>query len=523
MPNATNIIQMKATTILEELKAGRLKAVDVMRVYCTRALYCGEKLELLAEEGFVAALEAAQLADQHLQEGKLLGPLHGLPFSVKDCVDMKGKDSTCGVMARTFEPSMDDAVLVALLRQQGAIPFVRTNVPQCLMLPESDNRVWGQAKNPFNIKRTPGGSSGGEAGLIAARGSPIGIGTDIGGSIRIPSHMCGICGFLPTVGRLSAKGCRVPRPKDRDGQMAIRASPGPMGRCVDDLNLLMNAWCQPKMSEMDPTVPPLPWRQDLYACTRKLRFGFYTFDGYFSAAPACTRAVEEAAKALQIAGHEVVPFPVDFYDVIISYLSILSSDGKLRGFTDGLEGEKLLPSYRFLLFMASLPNWVRPLLSGVLRLLGQRRMADVVVRVGAKSTYDHWEVVGERNLWRKEFIKRWQREGLDVVLCPAVALPAFPHGMSTRLNQACSYTFVFNNLGFPAGVVPATTVRASEETYSCIFQDPMASDAAQACRGSSGLPVAIQVAALPWHDELCLRAMREVESALNFPCPMPDV
>jgi len=524
IPGAAAIADLSATELVAKLQSGDLKAVDVMRVFCARARSLGPRYCLLAEEAFEEAMAAARKADADREAGRPLRPLHGLPFSVKDCVDMAGYDSTCGLAVRTFAPAPADAVLVALLKEQGAIPFVRTNVPQLLMLPESDNLVWGCALNPFDITRTPGGSSGGEAGLIAARGSPCGIGTDIGGSIRIPAHMCGICGFLPTVGRLSGQGCRIPRPGDRSGQMAIRASGGPMARCVADLHLLLKTWCQVRMSELDTNIPPIPWREEIYQSERPLKIGYYTTDKYFTPAPACVRAVEEAVAALKARGHEVVPFEVDFYRVAINYLSILGSDGGLRNILGGLEGEELIPMYQFLKTMASMPNVLRPPIAAVLRLAGLRRMADLTLHVGGKDAYQHWETVADRNEWRRELLVRWQAAGLDAVLCPGLALPAFPHGTSNRLNQGCSYTFVWNSFGFPAGALPAATVRPAEEPYGpCPFGDALAKDAALACEGSAGLPVGIQVVALPFHDELCLRAMREAEAALAFPGPMPPV
>ena len=144
----------------------------------------------------------------------------------------------------------------------------------------------------------------------------------------------------------------------------------------------------------------------------------------------------------------------------------------MQGFIDGLEGEELLPMYSFLYRIASMPNLVRAPLAAVVRALGQPRMADLMISGRKKSVYDLWQVVASRNAARDKYIKRWQDMELDLVVCPALGLPALPHGMSSRLNQACSYTFLYNNFGFTAGTVPVTRVRPDEEVC-----------AMRACRG----------------------------------------
>lgn len=181
-------------------------------------------MDIVAEEAFAQATEAATAlahevsaseSKDRAEEDALLGvnskPLLGVPISVKDQIDMAGFDSTCGLAARCFKPAKDDCILIKLLIDKGAIPFIRGNVPQCLMLPESDNNVWGQSKNPHDPRTTPGGSSGGDAALVAYRATPLAIGTDIGGSLRIPAHYCGIYTFKPTPQRISLKGISVPR------------------------------------------------------------------------------------------------------------------------------------------------------------------------------------------------------------------------------------------------------------------------------------------------------------------------
>ena len=196
------VVQLSATELLAAMEARQLSAEYVMRCFVARAMAAGRALQCNAEERFEAAVVEAAACDAERARGSRRGVLHGLPISVKDQIDMAGFDSTCGLACRTFMPSQRDALLVALARSHGAIPFVRTAVPQLLMLPETFSAAWGVACNPHDLSRACGGSTGGEGALIAARGSPLGIGTDVGGSIRLPAALCGICGFKPTNDRL---------------------------------------------------------------------------------------------------------------------------------------------------------------------------------------------------------------------------------------------------------------------------------------------------------------------------------
>lgn len=149
---------------------------------------------------FSEALTAAKTLDKHLAEHqKPIGPLHGIPTTLKDQFNVRGYDTTLGYVGRALSPADDDATLVKMLRSLGAVILAKTNLPQSIMWCETDNPLWGLTTNPIDARYTPGGSTGGEAALIACGASVLGFGTDIGGSIRIPSHMMGTYGFKPSV------------------------------------------------------------------------------------------------------------------------------------------------------------------------------------------------------------------------------------------------------------------------------------------------------------------------------------
>uniref|UniRef100_A0A3Q4G6W2 Fatty acid amide hydrolase n=1 Tax=Neolamprologus brichardi TaxID=32507 RepID=A0A3Q4G6W2_NEOBR len=194
-----------------------------------------------------------------------------------------------------------DSVLVQVLKKQGAIPFVKTNLPQGLLSYDCSNPIYGQTVNPHNPQKTSGGSSGGEGALIGGGGSLLGIGTDLGGSIRIPASFCGICGFKPTAGRQSGNFvyCFLFRVK------LVLSSPGPMARDVDSLALCMQALLCDHMFSLDPTVPPLPFNMEIYRTTKPLRIGCLENDGYMHPSPSMARGVREVKALLEQAGHTV--------------------------------------------------------------------------------------------------------------------------------------------------------------------------------------------------------------------------
>ncbi|XP_069795035.1 fatty-acid amide hydrolase 1-like isoform X4 [Narcine bancroftii] len=233
----------------KSIKISDVSASYILHAYMEKALEATKKFNCITD-----FLPECQTRLSELQD-EPKGPLYGIPISIKENINCKGHDSTCGLRKFINKPIDEDCVIVQVLKIQGAIPFVKTNVPQTLFSYECSNPIYGQTINPLNPKRTPGGSSGGEAALIAAGGSILGIGTDVGGSIRLPAAFCGICGFKPTANRLSKKGLSV----NSTGQRTVESSVGPLARDVDSLAYCMKALLCEDMFELDPTVPPLPF------------------------------------------------------------------------------------------------------------------------------------------------------------------------------------------------------------------------------------------------------------------------
>uniref|UniRef100_A0A452VGB6 Fatty-acid amide hydrolase 1 n=1 Tax=Ursus maritimus TaxID=29073 RepID=A0A452VGB6_URSMA len=411
------------------------------------------------------------------------GLLYGVPVSLKDVYDCKGHDSTCGLAQFLEKPAAKDGVIVKVLKAQGAIPFVKTNIPQTLLSFQCSNPIYGQTLNPLNLKKTPGGSSGGEGAMLAQRGSILGMGTDTAGSIRIPATFCGICGFRTTGYRLSSSGIS----SAIKGQKTVTTVAGPMARDVESLVLCMRALLSEDMHRLDPTVPFMPFREEVYSNNQPLRIGYCESDGFTQPTPSMARAMKLTSRLLQEAGHQVIPFSIPRIEYAVQYLFL----GGV--FADG--GTTLLEK----LYVCQD--------SDVGHGLGDAAGGDLSPRKGLCGS----------GLFGCLCDLCWSLD-LDVLLTPALA-PAFHTGYSITALDASSYLSLYNVLNFPAGVVPVTTVTLQDEEelafYKGYYGDTSKSIhplSGQAVHGSVGLPVAVQCVALPWEEELCLRFMKEVET-----------
>lgn len=327
------------------------------------------EVNAITEELYDEAYEIALAMDKSntLQVPK--SPLHGIAISVKECIDQKGHYASGGLSCRMEKRSDHDALVVSVLKQAGAIPLCRGNVPQLLMSPECENRVWGRTCNPWDLTRVPGGSTGGDAALVAMRCVPLAVGSDVAGSCRIPASFCGVVALKTSSGRLSMKGCMRPRQDDKSGSsLTIPTSLGPLAWTVDDCASFMKTVCVPKFWNNDLSLPPLPFNDFEYAKTSSMKIGYFKTDNFFEPCAASKRGLEETIAALEKAGHTLVPFelPVDGWETNRLLFGINASDGNMRCYMDGLEGEEIVDQFKFLNNIASLPNFVRFFLKKVL-------------------------------------------------------------------------------------------------------------------------------------------------------------
>lgn len=446
-----------ATGLVVELAAGRLTSVEVVQAFSKRAAIAQQLVNCLTETFFDDALARAEHLDDHLKRtGNTIGPLHGLPISLKDTFKVKGYDASVGVAGFCFKPATQNSALVDLLLELGAVLFCKTNVPLTMMALDSHNNVFGRTLNPANTRLTAGGSSGGEGALIAMRGSPLGIGTDVGGSIRIPAMCNGLVGVKPSHGRVPYAGQEGGMPSGVS-KLGIEATAGPLARSVRDCEMLLSAIGDGRPELFDPDVLPQSWAQQASLrgsnistrAQKPLRVGIARTDGHVTPLPPIQRLLDDVANTLQSPALpswqpiEVVELDITSFGAIVLkvFNGIMSIDGANTWF-DHVEatGEPMSP-------------WLATRL--------KRRPAKPLDEVG--------KLQAQRLELQAEFQKVWKKSGgywrtatsgnhdgndeLDVIIFPVAPHPV---PLIDRWNTT-NYTSAFNLLDLAAGVLPLRT------------------------------------------------------------------
>jgi amidase len=455
------IIAASATALAKAIRDREVSSEEVVNAYLKRMRAVNPKLNAVVQELGETACEQARAADRALARGGLLGPLHGVPMTIKDTLETAGVITTGGTQGRaTFVPK-EDAVAVARMRSAGAILLGKTNVPELALAPETDNLVYGRTNNPYDLSRSPAGSSGGEASIIAAGGSPIGLGSDCGGSIRSPAHFCGIAGMKPTTGRVSRTGHFPPVA----GLMNRLWQIGPLARFVEDLILALRVIMGP--DGRDPVSVPMPLGDPGAVGLKNLRVVFYTDNGILSPTPETAEVVKKTVKVLSdlvMSVEENCPKEIErTYDI---WWGLASAD---RG--AGVQAIlKLAGTTELHLYM--------------------KRFLDVQLAAKPMVPSDFGSLI----LGWDTFCSAMTRffENYDVIICPVIAFPAQEHGfiMQKDKDLGFSYCFTYNLTGWPAVVVRGGT-------------------------SPEGLPIGVQVVARPWREEVALAVAQHIETALG--------
>ncbi|XP_062852597.1 fatty-acid amide hydrolase 1 [Trichomycterus rosablanca] len=501
----SSIVDLSLAELRRRIQAGSLEPDAVLHAYMDKALEVNRKLNCCTAF-LTECLYQLENIDSHKD-----GLLYGIPISIKENIDYQGYDSTCGVLSKLDAPAAMDSVVVTVLKRQGAIPFIKTNVPQGLLNYECSNPIYGTTLNPCNLEKTCGGSSGGEGALIGGGGSILGLGTDIGGSIRIPASFCGICGFKPTNNRISLRGIT----SCVKGIKSVLSSIGPIARDVESLALCMRALLTDDMFSLDSTVPPIPFNQQIYESSKRLRIGYCENDGYLMPSPSMSRALLETKELLERAGHTLIPFtPPRVLNAMNEYMlkgSLADGGATLLSY---FKNGPVDPSLRHQYLLCASPLLQRKFMSLLLRPIYPRMSSAAWATCGVSSVGDLWKQHKDVEDYTSEMIAEWKKLELDVLLYPMLG-PAYNHNYTGKLNSALSCTALYNVLNFPVGSVPVTEVTVEDEEqldhYKGNFGDIWDKVFVKAVRGGVGLPVAVQCVALPWRDEMCLRFMREVE------------
>src|SRR5262245_36613031 len=230
------LIYGSASALACAIRAKEVSAAEVVQAYIQRIEAVNPQLNAVVQLRAEAAQAEARAADAALARGQIIGPLHGVPMTIKDSLDTAGVITTGGTKGRAAFVPAQDATVVARLRAAGAILLGKTNTPELTLAGETDNLIYGRTNNPYDLSRTPGGSSGGAAAIVAAGGAPFDIGSDTAASIRWPAHCCGIAGIKPTAGRVPRTGHIIPFGL---GARDMLTQNGPMARFVEDLSLIL--------------------------------------------------------------------------------------------------------------------------------------------------------------------------------------------------------------------------------------------------------------------------------------------
>uniref|UniRef100_A0A915HSY8 Amidase domain-containing protein n=1 Tax=Romanomermis culicivorax TaxID=13658 RepID=A0A915HSY8_ROMCU len=326
------IVEYSFKELREKLQNEHLTPVEVLWAYQDRALLAQKLTNCVTE--FID--EAPELASKLMAKysGKPKPYLYGVPFSVKECYQLKGFDNTLGLAQFIDHPSLSTSTVVAKMESLGAVPFVRTNLPTTMMSIGSYNPIFGATTNPYDPeRRCSGGSSSGEAALLACLGSPLGLGTDIGGSVRTPAHCCGVASLKPTWGRMCQQGRFGLMP----GSLAVKGCSGLMARDVDALIECCRAlWTD---FDYDPLVMPLPFRESMLDQGKSFKIGYYWTDGLLEPVPTCRRALEEARQALLDLGHRVVDFEPLFIEEFYELYNLLITPDNGRRMKEFLDAD----------------------------------------------------------------------------------------------------------------------------------------------------------------------------------------
>jgi amidase len=447
--------------ITQEIRSKKISPVEIVELHLKRIETLQLKLNVFVHLGAESAREQARAAESLVLRGAQLGPLHGVPLTIKSCIDVAGWPCPAGSLLRKTYVANLDAPLVSRLKAAGAILLGNTNTPEFLMAYETDNRLTGKTSNPWDLTHSAGGSSGGEAAAIAAGCSAGGVGSDGGGSIRVPAHFCGICGLKPTPGRVPATGHFPPG----TGAFSWIGVVGPMARTIADVRLLFEVMAGPDAG--DALSAPVPLRAYRKAELRGMRIGILESDALGVATAETRAAVERAAKSLGERGFTVEPFRLDGLDRALD----------LWWFFFGLVIGNLIRHS-----VAGHEDQISPMLQEYL----------AYVTSGNPITLDQFtKACTDRDLLRTEILR--QMQDTPVLLSPVSTSPAFRHGRGnyhpgTGYRDTMRFSQWLNLTGFPGASIPGGV-------------------------SNEGLPIGVQVIGRPFEDELVLAVAEALEQA----------
>ena len=467
------VTQQSAFELLVLLRTRKISALELADEYIRQIERLNPQINALVDFDPERVREQARASDN---ASSRLGPLAGLPVTVKSSISTAGYRCEIGSLVNKGSVPAKDATVVARLRAAGAVILGTTNCPEYLMAYVTDNLLHGRTNNPWNLDCTPGGSSGGESAAIAVGMSAGGLGSDSGGSVRVPAHFTGICSLKPTPGRIPSEGHLPPCV----GPFSFLGAIGPMARTIGDITLLFHALAG--QEPIDPASPPVALRTPSLDEVKRLPIGYFEDDGLTPVTPETRKAVRDAAQALRDAGFDVRPFRPQaleparkLWELFFVRCGAMFEEPLVRGHED-----KLSPVFRDFLSRAHAAG---PLT--------------------AEEVLTAW---AEADIIRHKMLVQMQE--FPLLLCAVSSVPAFRHderswtidGQQVEYLDAMRYTQWFNLLAAPAAVAPVG-------------------------RSPEGLPIGVQVVGRPFEDEVVLKVASVIDHAFGYvppPSSNPD-
>ncbi len=454
-----------AGNLVAMLRKRDVSAVEVVSAFLERIESINPKLNAIVTLAEERAIEEAEESDRRLAGKGEVRALEGLPITVKDHMMTAGIRSTIGMKIFEHFVPTQDAPTVARLRAAGAVIIAKTNVPEMVLDYDCENPLFGATNNPWNLARVPGGSSGGEAAALASGMSALGLGSDLGGSIRLPSHFCGVAGLKPSWGSVPSSGLVPPGPA-APPPIAAMGVLGPIARHVDDLTLSYNIIKGPH-SSAPYTVPTPPARPDAVDL-KKLRCAVFTGGGGIPVAREIREATQRAARALSKRGLAVEEATPPLEGVTAMWMEYMSADG--NELLLEVIGDKLH--------------------------LSRERLRRMFAPGPGKSAAEFFRIAMRRDAWRVELANFMER--YPILICPPFCTSAFAHGAfeievdDSRFPYfAAGWPLTWVNLaGLPAAVIPAGQDR-------------------------DGLPIGVQIVGRAFDEDGVLAVAKALEQELG--------
>lgn len=463
----SDVVFSTAKNQLELLRSGQMSVSELAEEHIQQIERLNPKLNALVDF-------APDRVRKHARRVEAIrephGPLHGLPVTIKSSIATAGFRCEIGSTLHRGDVPAEDAVAVARIREAGALILGTTNCPEFLMAYETANTLYGRTSNPWDLGRSPGGSSGGESAAIAAGMSAAGLGSDSGGSVRLPAHFTGICSLKPTPGRVPGRGHLPPCV----GPFSILGAIGPMARSIGDVQLLFDVLSA--QDPHDPFSPPIRRRNPTLQELRTNTIGFFEDDSLVPVTTETREAVRSAAQALRKAGFRVEPFRSGLLEPLRKLWTTFFVQCGAMFYEPEFRGkrEQLSPIFEEFLSIAEAE--------------------------GELTTRELLFAWAELDLMRSKFLT--EIEEFPLLLCPVASIPAFRYserswtidGVEVKYLDAVRHTQWFNAMAMPAAVVP---IGQSKE----------------------GLPIAVQIAARPFEDENALGVAAILDAVFGYRIP----